>query len=151
MFDPKERRPDIKKFCLNCGSEIQRKNFNGRIEDYEIYKKRKYCNHGCYVEMKRKVVKDPVTKPVPPPTIESVTTAAARENLQAVEFMSREMNNPELPIRYRIQLAQLLAPYETPKLDSVKSTKKADKAAKAGEVIKGARFGQSQPPRLVKQ
>ena len=83
--------------------------------------------------------------------MDNIITAAARENLQAVEFMSREMNNPDLPMQHRIQLAQLLAPYQTPKLDSVKSTKKEDKAAKAGEVIKGARFGQSQPPRLVKQ
>ena len=149
MFDPKERRPDIKKFCLNCGSEIQRKNFNGRIEDYEIYKKRKYCNHGCYVEMKRKVVKDPVTKPLP--TTVSVAIDATLENLTPLEFMIREMNNPINDKRYRKEMAALAAPYIHPKLDSVKSTKKEDKAAKAGEVIKGARFGQSQPPRLVKQ
>jgi len=78
-----------------------------------------------------------------------VEASAAIENLTAVEFMKREMNNSANSLQHRIQLAQLLAPYESPKIDSVKSGKKDQQAAKAGEVIKGTRFGQSQPPRLV--
>lgn len=44
-------RKDIKqleKYCAYCGKKLERKRFeNGRLEDFAVFKKRKYCNIEC--------------------------------------------------------------------------------------------------------
>lgn len=43
-------RKDIKeeeKYCEYCGKKLERKRFNGRLEDFIIFKNRKYCNREC--------------------------------------------------------------------------------------------------------
>lgn len=105
------------------------------------------------VKEQTKVVAEPVK--VSDSTVEFfeqvIQQIVDKKKLTAVEFLSMEMNNESNPFPWRLQCAQLLAPYETPKLAPIAKGKKEDKAAKAGEVIKGARFGQSPPPRLVNQ
>ena len=43
-------RKDIKeldKYCEYCGNKLERKRFNGRLEDFTVFKNRKYCNREC--------------------------------------------------------------------------------------------------------
>lgn len=44
-------RKDIKKiekYCAYCGKKLERKRFpNGRLEDFTVFLKRKYCNREC--------------------------------------------------------------------------------------------------------
>lgn len=43
-------RKDIKeeeKYCEYCGKQLERKRFNGRLEDFTVFKNRKYCNREC--------------------------------------------------------------------------------------------------------
>ena len=43
-------RKDIKeeeKYCEYCGKKLERKRFNGRLEDFTVFKNRKYCNREC--------------------------------------------------------------------------------------------------------
>lgn len=50
-------RKDIKqaeRYCEYCGTELVRKRFNGRLEDFSVFNKRKYCNREC---MKRGFLK----------------------------------------------------------------------------------------------
>lgn len=45
-----EERKDIKhadKYCQYCGKKLERKRFNGRLEDYGVFLKRQYCNREC--------------------------------------------------------------------------------------------------------
>ena len=35
------------KFCLQCGKPMERKRFNGRLEDMGVFKRRKYCSLSC--------------------------------------------------------------------------------------------------------
>lgn len=42
----KQNEPIIK-YCAYCGRKLERKRFNGRIEDYQVFAKRKYCNQLC--------------------------------------------------------------------------------------------------------
>jgi len=42
---PRKQAPE--KFCLKCGLLLQRKVFNGRLEDFSIFLRRKYCNREC--------------------------------------------------------------------------------------------------------
>lgn len=35
------------KRCLKCGVEFERGRYNGRLEDYGIWMRRKYCSVGC--------------------------------------------------------------------------------------------------------
>ena len=35
------------KYCQRCGSKIERKRFNGRLEDMGAFKRRKYCSLSC--------------------------------------------------------------------------------------------------------
>lgn len=51
------QRKDIKeveKYCEYCGKQLQRKRFNGRLEDFTVFSNRKYCNREC---MKRAYLK----------------------------------------------------------------------------------------------
>lgn len=50
-------RKDIKqteKYCGYCGEKLERKRYNGVLEDFTAFKKRKYCNREC---MKRAFLK----------------------------------------------------------------------------------------------
>lgn len=35
-------------YCLFCGKELVRKRINGRLEDFTVYQRRKYCNMDCF-------------------------------------------------------------------------------------------------------
>lgn len=39
---------DLEKYCEYCGNKLIRKRYDGRLEDYGVFKKRKYCNIDCY-------------------------------------------------------------------------------------------------------
>ena len=41
------RKEEPQKSCERCGKEMQRQLFNGRLEDFGAYKKRKYCSLPC--------------------------------------------------------------------------------------------------------
>lgn len=45
MGRPRKEEPKI--HCRSCGKELERKIFNGRIEDLSVFKKRRYCNREC--------------------------------------------------------------------------------------------------------
>lgn len=50
-------RKDIKgldRYCEYCGNKLERKRFNGRLEDFTVFSNRKYCNREC---MKRDYLK----------------------------------------------------------------------------------------------
>lgn len=50
-------RKDVKqleKYCQYCGKKIERKRYSGILEDYTVFKKRKYCDREC---MKRAFLK----------------------------------------------------------------------------------------------
>lgn len=50
-------RKDIKeaeRYCKYCGKKLERKRFNGRLEDFGVFTKRQYCNREC---MKRDYLK----------------------------------------------------------------------------------------------
>ena len=43
-------RKDIKeldRYCEFCGKKLERKRFNGRLEDFTVFSNRKYCNREC--------------------------------------------------------------------------------------------------------
>ena len=43
-------RKDIKeldRYCEYCGNKLERKRFNGRLEDFTVFSNRKYCNREC--------------------------------------------------------------------------------------------------------
>lgn len=37
----------VKKYCQYCGKQLERKRYNGVLEDFTVFKKRKYCNREC--------------------------------------------------------------------------------------------------------
>lgn len=39
---------EIEKYCEYCGKRLERKRFNGRLEDFNVFQKRKYCDFECY-------------------------------------------------------------------------------------------------------
>lgn len=43
----KIKEVDEKKYCLYCGNELERKRYNGRLEDFGVFQRRKYCNNEC--------------------------------------------------------------------------------------------------------
>ena len=46
----KKLRKDIKeaeRYCEHCGAKLERKRFNGRLEDFRVFNNRKYCNREC--------------------------------------------------------------------------------------------------------
>lgn len=56
----KQERKDIKhadKYCEYCGKKLERKRYNGRLEDYNTFLKRKYCDSDC---MARKILLTPI-------------------------------------------------------------------------------------------
>lgn len=44
---------EIEKYCLYCGKKLTRKRFNGRLEDFTAFKKRKCCNVDCSTKRKK--------------------------------------------------------------------------------------------------
>lgn len=42
------------KICETCGNVIPRKRFNGRLEDFTLYNRRKHCSQRCFGEARRK-------------------------------------------------------------------------------------------------
>ena len=42
---PRKQEPD--KSCLKCGNRLHRKQFNGRLEDFSVFLRRKYCSQEC--------------------------------------------------------------------------------------------------------
>ena len=45
-----KKRKDIKEYnkkCKYCGKKLERKRFNGRLEDFTVFKKRNYCEREC--------------------------------------------------------------------------------------------------------
>jgi 5-methylcytosine-specific restriction endonuclease McrA len=40
-------KPTPEKFCLQCGSKLERKRYNGTLEDLSRFKRRRYCNATC--------------------------------------------------------------------------------------------------------
>jgi len=42
---PKKQEPE--KYCLKCGYRLQRRRFNGRLEDFSVFLRRKYCSQEC--------------------------------------------------------------------------------------------------------
>ena len=48
-FLPTQRK-DVKqadRYCEYCGAKLERKRFNGRLEDFTVFNNRKYCNREC--------------------------------------------------------------------------------------------------------
>ena len=42
------RKQDPCKFCLSCGTKLERKRFSsGVLEDLSVFKRRKYCDRKC--------------------------------------------------------------------------------------------------------
>lgn len=39
---------DTEKYCEYCGEKLIRKRYNGRLEDFGAFKRRKYCNTECW-------------------------------------------------------------------------------------------------------
>lgn len=44
---PMTRKKDPVKFCPVCGKQMERKRFNGRLEDLNRFKARRYCGPEC--------------------------------------------------------------------------------------------------------
>lgn len=45
------------KYCLRCGIRLDRKRFNGRLEDYSVFLRRKFCGLECaYVSSRKESV-----------------------------------------------------------------------------------------------
>lgn len=61
------RKPEPEKYCLRCGERLHRKTFHGRLEDYGVFLRRKYCGLDCAIRTCRK---------------ESVTLAGLRSRAQ---------------------------------------------------------------------
>lgn len=56
------KRKDIKhedKFCEYCNKKLERKRFNGRLEDFNVFLNRKYCDREC---MKKDYLKIGITE-----------------------------------------------------------------------------------------
>ena len=44
---PHPRAAEPVKQCLHCGKPMERKNYNGRLEDLGVFKRRQYCDMEC--------------------------------------------------------------------------------------------------------
>ena len=50
VVEPSKPRKDIKqadRYCEYCGAKLERKRFNGRLEDFKVFNNRKFCNREC--------------------------------------------------------------------------------------------------------
>lgn len=39
---------ETNKYCEYCGNKLVRKRYNDRLEDFGVFKRRRYCNRDCY-------------------------------------------------------------------------------------------------------
>ena len=44
---PRQRKPEPQKSCENCNITLQRKRFNGRLEDLTAFRRRRFCSLSC--------------------------------------------------------------------------------------------------------
>ena len=44
---PRKDIKELEKYCEYCGNKLERKRFNGRLEDFTVFSNRKYCNREC--------------------------------------------------------------------------------------------------------
>ena len=44
---PRKDIKELDKYCEYCGNKLERKRFNGRLEDFTVFSNRKYCNREC--------------------------------------------------------------------------------------------------------
>ena len=44
---PRKDIKELDKNCEYCGKQLERKRFNGRLEDFTVFSNRKYCNREC--------------------------------------------------------------------------------------------------------
>ena len=44
---PRPKKPDPEKSCKQCGTRMERKRFNGRMEDRGVFLRRQYCSLDC--------------------------------------------------------------------------------------------------------
>lgn len=51
---PRKDIKELDRYCYYCGNKLERKRFNGRLEDFTVFSNRKYCNREC---MKRDYLK----------------------------------------------------------------------------------------------
>ena len=51
---PRKDIKELDRYCEYCGNKLERKRFNGRLEDFTVFSNRKYCNRDC---MKRDYLK----------------------------------------------------------------------------------------------
>ncbi len=52
---PRLRKPEAPKACKQCGKPLERKRYNGRLEDLGVYLRRLYCDQACMGASKVKV------------------------------------------------------------------------------------------------
>ena len=61
-------KSDPVKFCSNCGAQLQRKRFNGNLEDYTKFLRRQNCDQICrdqaMLKLKKKLLK-PAIQEIP--------------------------------------------------------------------------------------
>ena len=43
----RKRQPTPEQYCQQCGTRLERKDYNGRLEELANFKRRKYCNQTC--------------------------------------------------------------------------------------------------------
>jgi len=41
------RKAEAKKYCETCGAQMSRRRYNGRLEDFGVFQRRKYCSLSC--------------------------------------------------------------------------------------------------------
>ena len=44
---PRKDIKELDKYCKYCGDKLERKRFNGRLEDFKVFSNRQYCNREC--------------------------------------------------------------------------------------------------------
>ena len=44
---PRKDIKELDKYCKYCGNKLERKRFNGRLEDFKVFSNRQYCNREC--------------------------------------------------------------------------------------------------------
>lgn len=44
---PGKNIKELDRYCEYCGNKLERKRFNGRLEDFTVFSNRKYCNREC--------------------------------------------------------------------------------------------------------
>lgn len=44
---PRKDIKEVDRYCEYCGNKLERKRFNGRLEDFTVFSNRKYCNREC--------------------------------------------------------------------------------------------------------